>query len=83
MKGIKKSCLKIDDEEDIKINNKDYNECVFKNKNITVEMNLIRSEKHNIASHKVKKLALCSYNGKRYMIDSINTLAIGHYKNNR
>ena len=44
-------------------------------------MNVIRSYKHEVYTEEVNKVALCSDDDKRYILeDGINTLAWGHYK---
>jgi len=73
-KGIKYSCVKNE------ITYDDYKNCVFDNTTKKVDMNLIRSYNHVIYSESVNKLALCGINDKRYLIDSINSYAYGHYK---
>ena len=44
--------------------------------------NSIRSKNHRIFSITTKKIALSSYENKKYWIDSVNSLAYGHYKIN-
>ena len=44
-------------------------------------MNVIRSYKHEVYTEEVNKVALCSDDDKRYILeDGINTLAWGHSK---
>ena len=44
-------------------------------------MNVIRSCKHNVFTEEVNKVALCSDDDKRHILeDGINTLALGHYR---
>ena len=44
-------------------------------------MNVIRSYKHEVYTEEVNKVALCSDDDKRYILeDGINTLAWEHYK---
>ena len=52
------------------------------NKVIHKSFNSIRSKNHRIFSIATKKIALSSYENKKYWIDSVNSLAYGHYKIN-
>jgi len=74
IKGITKSVVKNE------ITHNDFKECLLNNTTKNVDMNMIRSYKHQIYTQTVNKLALCSLNDKRYMIDPINSLAHGHFK---
>jgi len=67
IKGITKSVVKNE------ITHNDFKECLFNNTTKNVDMNMIRSYKHQIYTQTVNKLALCSLNDKRYMIDPINS----------
>ena len=45
------------------------------------KMNVIRSYNHEVYTEEVNKVALCSDDDKRYILeDGINTLAWEHYK---
>ena len=59
----------------------DLNETDLKNMKQEATFNLIRSTNHNLESINVVKTSLCSYENKRYYLDSINSRAFGHYKN--
>ena len=50
------------------------------NEVIHKSFNSIRSKNHRIFSITTKKIALSSYENKKYWIDSVNSLAYGHYK---
>lgn len=59
----------------------DYKNCLFSNQNLRKDMRLFRSEKHNLQTVVVNKLALSCNDDKRYICeDGINTLAYGHHK---
>ena len=63
------------------LNHELYKKCI---QEIHVEkgtqMNTFRSFKHQIFSLTLNKTSLTSYDDKRYMLDSINSYAYGHYK---
>ena len=45
------------------------------------KINIIRSHMHEVYTEEVNKVALCSDDDKRYILeDGINTLALRHYK---
>ena len=73
-KGIKKSIIKR------KIRFRDYKRCLFEGVNIYKSQLLFRSDKHEIKTLEVNKLALNSQDDKRIWIDLIDSYAIGHYK---
>jgi hypothetical protein len=73
-KGIKRKVV----EKTLTID--DYRDALLNQNNIYRTMNIIRSVNHNIFSQEINKLALSSYDDKRYVLDDkINTLAYGHY----
>ena len=72
-KGIKKCVI----EREIKF--KEYKRCLFKGINIYKSQLLFRSNKHEIRTLEVNKLALNSEDDKRIPIDLISTYARGHY----
>ena len=73
-KGVKKSVVK----KDISLAN--YRECLFSGEKQLRKMNVIRSEKHEIHSEQVNKVALNCEDDKRVILDDkVSTLAIGHY----
>lgn len=58
-----------------------YKNSLF-NENITrVEFETIESKNHKLRMKKIKKIALCPFDDKRYLLpDKVHTLAYGHYK---
>ena len=72
-KGIKKCVIKRE------IIFEDYKRCLFKGINIYKSELLFRSDKHEIKTLEVNKLALSSQDDKRIPIDLISTYAMGHY----
>ena len=73
-KGIKKNVIK----KDITFQN--YKDCLFKEKEETRKMNLIRHRNHDLYSESIEKIALSSKDDKRIVIENkIDTLAYGHY----
>ena len=74
-KGVKKSVVKED------ITHEDYKKCLTDRKPQLRKMNIIRSYKHNVFTEEVNKVALCSNDDKRYILeDGKNTLALKHYR---
>ena len=73
-KGIKKCVVKKTIAFD------DYKRCLFEGRNIYKSQLLFRSDKHEIKTLKVNKLALSSQDDKRISIDGIASYAMGHYK---
>lgn len=73
--GVKKSVLKR------KITFNDYIECIEKNCEIKTTQNIIRSLKHNVYTITQEKIALSSFDDKRYIIkpSGVDTLAWGHH----
>lgn len=60
----------------------DYKKCLNDSINVIREQNTIRSYKHNVFSVKQKKIALSSYDDKRFLIKGThNTLPWGHHSN--
>ena len=73
-KGIKKSVVKKS------IAHEDYKTCFFTGKEQMRKMNVIRSYNHEVYTEEVNKIALCSDDNKRYILENqINTLAWGHH----
>ena len=82
-------CYKVEDEKEIKkckgiksnvvkksIDFDDYFKCLFSGEKQMRKMNIIRSEKHDIYSKEVNKIALSNEDDKRYVLkDKIHTLA--------
>ena len=73
-KGIKKCVVKKT------ITFDDYKRCLFESREIYKSQLLFRSDKHEIKTLKVNKLALSSQDDKRISIDGIASYAMGHYK---
>ena len=73
-KGIKKCVMKKT------ITFDDYKDCLFKGRNLYKSQLLFRSDKHEIKTLEVNKLALNSQDDKRISIDGIAIYAMGHYK---
>ena len=70
-KGVKKNVVKKT------INFDDYVQCLFSDEKQMRKMNIIRSEKHNIYSKEVNKIALSNGDDKRKVLkDRIHTLAL-------
>ena len=74
-KGIKKSVVKKS------ITHEDYKNCLFTGKERYQKMNVIRSYNHEVYTEEVNKIALCSDDDKRHIIEGqADTLALGHYR---
>ena len=74
-KGVKNSVVKKS------ITHEDYKKCLFTGKRQLRKMNIIRSHMHEVYTEEVNKVALCSDDDKRYILeDGINTLALRHYR---
>ena len=58
----------------------DYKKCLFEGRNLYKSQLLFRSDKHEIRTLEVNKLALNSQDDKRISIDGIASYAMGHYK---
>ena len=55
----------------------DYKKCLFTEDELMKEMNIIRSQNHEIFSKTVNKVALSANDDKRLIVpDKINTLAL-------
>ena len=72
-KGIKKCVVK-------KTTFEDYKKCLFEGRNIHRSQLLFRSNKHEVKTFEVKKLALNNQDDKRITIDGIASYAIGHHR---
>ena len=73
-KGIKKCVVKRT------ITLKDYKDCLFNGKNAHRSQLLFRSNKHEVRTLEVNKLALNNQDDKRIMIDGISSYTIGHHR---
>ena len=70
-KGIKKNVVKK------RLNFDDYLQCLFTGRKEMRKMKIIRSEKHEIYSKEVNKIALSNEDNKRFVLeDKINTEAL-------
>ena len=70
-KGIKKSVVKK------KLDFDDYVKCLFSGEKEMRKMKIIRSEKHDIFSKEVNKIALSNEDDKRKVLkDNVHTLAL-------
>ena len=75
LKGVKKHALRR------RITFNDYKECLMNSTEKYTTMQTIRSNKHEIYSSKLNKLALSPHDEKRFICeDGISTYAWGHYK---
>ena len=58
-----------------------FKQCLLSKKNFTKRMSQLRSFNHQIVVNSVDKIALSSFDDKRYILDDgIISLACGHYK---
>ena len=74
-KGVRKMVVKRS------IAHEDYKTCLFTGKEQMRRMNVIRSYNHEVFTEEINKVALCSDDDKRYILENrINTLAWGHHK---
>ena len=73
-KGIKKCIVKKT------ITFEDYKKCLFNGENVHRSQLLFRSNKDEVKTLEVNKLALNSQDDKRITIDGIASYAIGHYR---
>ena len=73
-KGIKKCVIKKT------ITFEDYKNCLFEGRNIHRSQLLFRSNKHEVKTLEVNKLALNNQDDKRITIDAIASYAIGHHR---
>ena len=73
-KGVQKSVKKI-------LNHELFKECLLNKGKVKRFMTQLRSKNHQIVVSRVRKVALSSYDDKRYLLkDGIHSLAYGHYK---
>ena len=73
-KGIKKCVVKKT------IAFEDYKRCLFEGRNVHRSQLLFRSNKHEVKTLEVNKLALNSQDDKRISADGIASYAIGHHR---
>ena len=70
-KGVKKNVIKKS------LRFEDYKKCLFSGENLMKEMNIIRSQNHDIYSMTVNKVALSANDDKRLICSNkIDTLAL-------
>ena len=61
----------------------EYKRALFNKEIIYKRMNNILSQKHQLFTNEINKIALSYDDDKRYVLtDNIHTLALGHYKIN-
>jgi hypothetical protein len=73
-KGVKRSIVKKF------IDHRRFKKVLFKQKKLLCKMNLIRSKNHKLFTGNFTKVALHSFDSKRYILpDGINTLAHNHF----
>ena len=74
-KGVKKSVVKKS------IMHEDYKNCLFTGKEQLRKMNVIRSYNHEVYTEEVNKVALCSDDDKRHILEGqTDTFALWHYR---
>ena len=69
-KGVKKNVIKKSLSFD------DYKKCLFTEEEVMKEMNILRSQNHEIFSMTVNKVALSANDDKRFICPNIDTLAL-------
>ena len=58
----------------------DYKNCLFTGKEQLRKMNIIRSNRHEVYTEEITKVALCSIDDKRHILeDGTHVLALGDY----
>ena len=73
-KGIKRCVI------ENKLKTDDYNDVLINKKQLTRDMNLIKSKHHKVNTINVSKIALSCFDNKRHILDDgITSLAYGHY----
>ncbi|CAC5376476.1 unnamed protein product [Mytilus coruscus] len=76
-KGIIKSVVKKE------TRHSQHVDCLLEQENILRNQFLIRSHLHQLQIQNVNKVALCSFDDKRYVMDNgLDTLAFGHFRIN-
>ena len=74
-KGVKKIVVKKS------IMHEDYKNCLFTGNKQLRKMNVIRSYNHEVYTEEVNKVALCSDDDKRHILEGqTDTLALWHYR---
>lgn len=73
-KGVKKIIVK----KNVKVN--DYKDCIFDNRVYKCAYNNFATDKHTIYSQVNNKICLSPLDTKRYLVNSIESYAYGHYK---
>ena len=77
-KGVKKNVIKKS------LSFEDYKKCLFTEEEVMKEMNIIKSQNHEIFSMTVNKVALSANDDKRLICENkIDTLALRSIKNNK
>ena len=76
-KGVQKSVKKT-------LHHDSFKSCLLNRANIKRSMTQLRSQNHQIVVNRVLKIAVSSYDDKRFLLDDgIRSLAYGHYKLNK
>ncbi|XP_052767835.1 uncharacterized protein LOC128208317 [Mya arenaria] len=57
-----------------------YKNTLFNETSMISSMTVLRSHKHELYGETIHKRALSAFDDKRYLIDSVNSYAYGHYK---
>ena len=74
-KGIKKNVIKNN------IRHEDYKTILINNEQMHHKMKTIRSQRHQLGSYEINKVALSCFDDKRYIHDNgMGSYAYGHYK---
>ena len=73
-KGIQKAAVQQ------QLKHEHYKSCLFQQTTKMCDMDLIRSENHQLGVYHIVKRALTFFDDKRFSTDTIQTLAYGHYK---
>lgn len=73
-KGVPRTAIKK------QLTHSDYRNCLFGNTEKLTTSNVIRSDKHQLYTQSLCKLSLSPYDDKRYMLNSVETVAYGHVK---
>lgn len=77
-KGIKKNVIKYT------LKHEHYKKCLFQGDSKIVQINSIRSQKHQLETIQQYKNAMACFDDKRYILnDAITTRPHGHYENNK
>jgi hypothetical protein len=73
-KGIKKYVI------NKSLSHEHYKNVVLSKLLTYAKMNTFRSKSHHLGSYEIRKIGLHSFDDKRYLFDTVNSLSYGHYK---